>query len=92
LTPTPAGGGERGTSRSYRLCGIKLDSDFNLPALPEWDGPPDAAADVNCRLGEVPARLGRPNHIAPLFQTSGTGEYLLVLPGSSRMPIRRGPI
>jgi hypothetical protein len=90
LTPTPAGGGKRGTTRSYRLCALKLDSDFDLPALPQWDGPPDAPADVNCRLGEVPARLGRPDHIAPLFQTGGTGEYLLVLPGTARVLVRNG--
>jgi hypothetical protein len=89
LTSTPAGG-VRGTTRSYRLCGLKFDSDFDLPALPQWDGLPDAPADVNCRLGEVPARLGRPDHIAPLFQTSGTGEYLLVLPGTARVLVRNG--
>ena len=90
MTSTPAGGGERGTTRSYRLCGLKFDSDFDLPALPQWDGPPDARADVTCRLGEVPARLDRPDHIAPLFQTSGTGEYLLVLPGTGRILVRNG--
>jgi len=90
LTSTPAGGGERGKARSYRLCALKLDSDFDLPALPQWDGPPDAPADVNCRLGEVPARLGRPDHIAPLFQTGGTDEYLLVLPGTARVLVRNG--
>jgi hypothetical protein len=90
LTPTPAGGGDRGTARSYRLCGLRIDSDFDLPALPEWDGAPDAPADVNCRLGEVAARLDRPVHIAPIFQTSGTGEYLLVLPGTGRVRVRNG--
>jgi hypothetical protein len=90
LTQAPAGGGVLGGTRSYRLGGLKLDSDFDLPALPEWDGPLDAPADVNCRLGEVPARLGRPDHIAPLFQTSGTDEYLLVLPGTGRVLVRNG--
>ena len=90
MTLTPAGGGVRGTTRSYRLCELKLDSDFDLPALPEWDGPLDAAADVTCRFGEVPARLVRPDHIAPLFQTSSTGEYLLVLPGTGRVLVRNG--
>lgn len=45
---------------------------------------------MNCRLGEVPKRLIRPDHIAPLFQTSGTGEYLLVLPGTGRVLVRNG--
>jgi hypothetical protein len=90
LTQTPAGGGVLGRTRSYRLCGLKLNSDFDLPALPEWDGPPDAPANVNCRLGEVPARLNRPDHIAPIFQTSGAGEYLLVLPGTGRVLVRNG--
>jgi hypothetical protein len=77
-------------TRSYRLCGLKLDSDFDLPTLPEWDGPADAAADVSCRLGEVPSRLCRPNYVAPVFQTSGTDEYLLVLPGTGRVLVRNG--
>jgi hypothetical protein len=79
-----------GTSRAYRLFALKLDSDFDLPALPKWDGPADAAADVNFRLGEVPSQLSRPNHVAPLFQTSGVGEYLLVLPGTGRILVRNG--
>jgi hypothetical protein len=86
----PAGGGERGMNYAYRLCGLKLDSYFDLPALPEWDGPADAPADAICRLGEVPSRLGRPDCIAPVFQTSGTGEYLLVLPGTGRVLVRNG--
>jgi hypothetical protein len=90
LTQAPAGGGVPGRTRFYRLGGLKLNSDFDLPALPEWDGPPDAAADVNCRLGEVPARLNRPDHMAPIFQTSGAGEYLLVLPGTGRVLVRNG--
>jgi hypothetical protein len=83
-------GGERGTNRAYRLCGLKLASHFDLPALPEWDGPADVPADVNCRLGEVPSRLNQPNYIAPIFQTSGTGEYLLALPGTGRILVRNG--
>ncbi len=90
MTQAPAGGGMLAGIRSYRLGGLKLDSDFDLPALPEWDGPPDAPADVNCRLGEVPARLDRPVHIAPIFQTSDAGEYLLVLPGTGRVLVRNG--
>jgi hypothetical protein len=90
LTQTPAGGGERGMNYAYRLCGLKLDSHFDLPALPQWDGPADAPADVICRLGEVPSRLGRPDYIAPIFQTSGAGEYLLDLPGTGRVLVRNG--
>jgi hypothetical protein len=83
-------GGVHDTTRSYRLCGLKLDSDFDLPALPEWDGPAEAAADVNCRRGAVPSCLNQPNYIAPIFQTSGAGEYLLVLPGTGRILVRNG--
>jgi hypothetical protein len=90
LTQAPAGGGMLAGIRSYRLGGLKLDSEFDLPALPEWDGPPDAPADVNYRLGEVAARLDRPVHIAPIFQTGGAGEYLLVLPGTGRVLVRNG--
>jgi hypothetical protein len=79
-----------GTTRAYRLCALKFVSEFELPALPEWDGPADAPADVNCLLGKVPSQLSRPNHIAPLFQTSGADEYLLVLPGTGRILVRNG--
>jgi hypothetical protein len=89
LMQAPAGG-VHGTTRSYRLYGLKLDSDFDLPALPEWDGPAEAAADVNCRRGAVPSCLNQPDYIAPIFQTSGAGEYLLVLPGTGRVLVRNG--
>jgi len=75
---------------TYRLCALKLESDFDLPALPAWDGPVDAAADVTCRLGEVPAQLMRPDRVAPVFQTSGSREYLLDLPGTGRILVRDG--
>ena len=84
------GGGVHGTTRSYRLCGLKLDSDFDLPALPEWDGPPNAPANVNCRGGAVSSCLKQPDYISPVFQTSGAGEYLLVLPGTGRILARNG--
>jgi hypothetical protein len=77
-------------NHTYRLCGLKLDSDFDLPALPKWDGPADAPADVICRLGEVPAQLTRPDHVAPVFQTAGPLEYLLNLPGTGRITVRNG--
>jgi hypothetical protein len=83
-------GGERGRNHAYRLCGLKLVSHVDLPALPEWDGPADAPPDVDCRLGEVPSRLNRPDYIAPIFQTNGAGEYLLVLPGTGRVLVRNG--
>jgi hypothetical protein len=87
---TPAGSGERGANHAYRLCGLKLESQFELPALPEWDGPANAPADVHLRLGKVPPRLSRPDHVTPLFQTSGTAEYLLALPGTGRIQVRNG--
>lgn len=86
----PASNGERRPKHAYWLCGLRLDSDFELPALPEWQSPPDAAADVTCRCGRVPTRLERPDYIAPIFQTAGTGEYLLVLAGTGRVLIRHG--
>ncbi len=86
----PAEGGLLGTTRTYRLCGLKLDSDFDLPALPEWDGPAEAPADVDCRRGAVPSCLNQPDYLAPIFQTSGVGEYLLDLPGTGRILVRNG--
>jgi hypothetical protein len=83
-------GRERSGTHAYRLCGLKLDSQFALPALPEWDGPAEAPADVDCRHGEVPSRLDRPDYSAPVFQTNGAAEYLLVLPGTGRVLVRNG--
>jgi hypothetical protein len=75
---------------AYDLNGLKLESDFRLPAFAAWDGPREARADIAIRRGEVPSRLDRPDHVAPLFQTSGAGEYLLVLPGTGRILVREG--
>jgi hypothetical protein len=81
---------ERGRNHVYRLCRLKLASHFDLAALPEWDGPAGAPADVVCRLGEVPSRLNQPDYIAPIFQTRGMHEYLLTLPGTGRILVRNG--
>src|SRR5262249_17464149 len=84
-----AGRGIRGMTNAFRLSGLKLQSDLDLPALPPWDGPEAAPADVVIRLGKVPSRLDRPDHIAPIFQTGG-GAYLLALPGTGRILVRNG--
>jgi hypothetical protein len=76
--------------QAYWLGGLKLDSDFPLPALATWDGPQDAAADIAIRRGEVPPRLDSPDHVAPIFQTRGRNEYLLTLPGTGRILVRNG--
>jgi hypothetical protein len=75
---------------AYDLNGLKLESDFALPAFAAWGGSRDAFADIAIRRGKVPSRLDRPDHVAPLFQTSGAGEYLLVLPGTGRFLVRGG--
>jgi len=77
-------------TRAYRLHGLKLDSDFDLPALPSWDGPMELASDIAIRRGTVAPRLDRADHVAPLFQTRGGGEYLLALPGTGRILVRNG--
>ena len=74
----------------YDLNGLKLESDFPLPAFAAWDGSRDVFADVAIRRGKVPSQLDRPDHVAPLFQTNGAGEYLLVLPGAGRFLVRGG--
>jgi hypothetical protein len=77
-------------SHAYRLSALKLESDFDLPELLPWDGPVDASADVVVKLGKVPSRLDSPDHIAPIFQTKGRGEYLLTLPGTGRILVQDG--
>jgi hypothetical protein len=75
---------------AYRLASLKLTSNFELPGLPAWEGQADAAADLVFRLGKVPEALDDPDHVAPLFQTKGPSEYLLVVRGSARILIRDG--
>lgn len=77
-------------TQTYWLNGLKVDSDFDLPALARWDGPEAVAADIAIRRGEVPARLDAPDHVAPIFQTRGDSEYLLALPGTGRILVRNG--
>ena len=77
-------------TQAYWLAGLRLESDFPLPALAPWDGPEDAAADIAIRRGEVGPRLDRPDHVAPIFQTRGRSEYLLNLPGTGRILVRNG--
>jgi hypothetical protein len=47
---------------------------------------------VVLRLGKVPPRLETPDHIAPIFQTRGRGEYLLALPGPTLALSRKIPL
>jgi hypothetical protein len=77
-------------SYAYRLSGLKLASDFDLPGLMPWNGPADAPADIVIRLGRTPARLEAADHVAPVFQTQGGNRYLLLLPGTGRMLVREG--
>ncbi len=75
---------------AYALGGLKVASDIDLPALPVWDGGDGVAADVVIRLGNVPMRLARPDHVAPIFQTAGASEYLMALPRTGRILVRDG--
>src|SRR2546426_3788363 len=85
-----SGCGLRRMSHAHRLSALRLDSDFDLPALMPWDGPADAPADVIIRLGKVPPRLDAPDHVAAVFQTKGRSEYLLALPGTGRILVGDG--
>jgi hypothetical protein len=77
-------------TQAYHFNGLKLESDFHLPALAPWDGPPHARSDVVVRQAAAPLRLDCPDHIGPVFQTKGTSEYLLALPGTGRILVRNG--
>jgi hypothetical protein len=76
--------------QTYSLNGLKLDSDFRLAALAPWRGRNDVPPDIVIRLGQVPPRLDRPDHVAPIFQTRGGREYLLTLRGTGRVLVRNG--
>jgi hypothetical protein len=76
--------------QAYWLSGLKLESDFPLPALVRWEGPEESAADVAIHRGKVPAGLERPDHAGPIFQTRGRDEYLLNLPGTGRILVQNG--
>lgn len=76
--------------RAYYFNGLKLESDFHLPALAPWDGPRHARSDIVVRQAAVPQGLDSPDHVGPVFQTKGTSEYLLALPGTGRILVRNG--
>lgn len=76
--------------RAYYFNGLKLESEFHLPALAPWQGPHHTRSDIVVRQAAVPPRLDRPDHIGPVFQTKGTSEYLLALPGTGRILVRNG--
>jgi hypothetical protein len=77
-------------TQAYHFHGLKLESDFLLPALAPWAGPRHAPCDVVVRQAAVAPHLDSPDHIAPVFQTKGTREYLLALPGTGRILVRNG--
>jgi hypothetical protein len=77
-------------AQAYNFNGLKLESDFHLAALAPWDGPCHARCDIVIRQAHVPPQLDAPDHIAPVFQTKGTSEYLLALPGTGRILVRNG--
>jgi len=79
-----------GMTQAYYFNGLRLESDFYLPALAPWDGPRHARADILVRQAAVPQRLDSPDHVGPVFQTKGTSEYLLALPGTGRILVRNG--
>ena len=77
-------------SYAYRLSGLKLTADLDLPGLIPWEGRVDAPADIVIRLGQTPTQLEATDHVAPIFQTQGRNRYLLLLPGTGRMLVRDG--
>ncbi len=77
-------------AQAYNFNGLKLESEFHLPALAPWDGPRHARSDIVVRQAQVPPHLDSPDHIAPVFQTKGASEYLLALPGIGRILVRNG--
>jgi hypothetical protein len=75
---------------AYRLAGLKIESDLELPDLSPWNGPANSAPDVALRLDKVPAGLQAPDRVEAIFQTRGRDEYLLTLPGTGRILIGHG--
>lgn len=76
--------------QAYHFNGLKLESDFHLPALTPWEGSHHARSDIVVRRAAVPPHLNCADHIAPIFQTKGASEYLFALPGIGRILIRNG--
>jgi hypothetical protein len=77
-------------AQAYHFNGLKLESDFHLPALAPWDGAHHVRSDIVVRQAAVPQFLDSPDHVGPVFQTKGTSEYLLALPGTGRVLVRNG--
>lgn len=74
---------------SYGLCGMRVESEFPVPELRPWSGPPDQDTDLRFAYGQVPERLEGADHAGKVFQTRGN-EYLLTVPGSARFLVRNG--
>lgn len=74
---------------TYGLCGLRLESEFPLPELAQWQGAAAKPPDVRLMHGSVPEMLEGADHIGKVFQTRGK-EYLLAIPGSPRFLIRNG--
>jgi hypothetical protein len=89
LHTRPGAQGE-GMPQAYDLNGLKLECEFHLPALAPWDGPRHTRSDIVVRRAAVPPHLDSPDHVAPIFQTKGASEYLMVLPGTARILVRNG--
>ncbi len=77
-------------TQAYHFNGLKLESEFHLPALAPWDGPCHVRSDIVVKQAAVPPRLDAADYVGPVFQTKGTNEYLLALPGTGRILVRNG--
>lgn len=74
----------------YLLCGWRVQSAFELPALSPWKGPVSAPVDITIAAGPVPDRLE--NAVVPgKYLTVGSdGAVLLNIAGLVRILVRDG--
>lgn len=75
------------TSRPYRIHGLTLASELELPELAA--AAPDAPVDIRVELGEIQPRLPRVQAEGPLWM-AGDGEYLLEIARVARYRVSDG--
>lgn len=72
---------------SYRICGLSVASDINLPGL--IAGTPECEPQVTIRRGPVPEGLSEPTLVGPTWQIADK-QFLLHVPKVARFLLKDG--
>ncbi len=72
---------------SYRICGLSVASDIDLPGL--IAGAPECEPQVTIRRGPVPEALREPKFVGPTWQMADK-QFLLHVPNVARFLLKNG--